>query len=118
LLSGNYACIIKVSNTCIDTTSCVSFNVGIKQIYESSQINLIPNPASDFILIPNAFDLNDSYQFKIVSIDGKEISVQHNIQNDNAIIPINTLAIGIYTLQIINQSTGGVYHSKFVKACH
>ncbi|MDI3479978.1 MAG: hypothetical protein PWQ14_1124, partial [Rikenellaceae bacterium] len=70
-----------------------------------SQINIYPNPATDFIYIQ--FD-NNINSIAIFDLLGNKINTQMTRVNDNIVIPISELQTGIYILQLYLDNK--VYH--------
>ncbi len=73
------------------------------------QINIIPNPANDFIKINEIFD-NSS--IIITDINGK-ILLDTEIENTKQRIDVSKLDIGIYFIRVQNKNH--TFYSKFVK---
>jgi hypothetical protein len=72
------------------------------------EINIYPNPATDFLQIEN---ISDKTIISIFSMDGK---IQKSITlSDNGIVNINDLAEGIYIIKL--QTEKGVIYRKFIK---
>lgn len=70
-----------------------------------SQINIYPNPATDFIYIKFDNNINDIAIFDLL---GNKINAQMTQVNDNIVIPISELQTGIYILQLYLDNK--VYH--------
>ncbi len=70
-----------------------------------SQINIYPNPATDFIYIQFDNNINDIAIFDLL---GNKINAQMTQVNDNIVIPISELQTGIYILQLYSDNK--IYH--------
>jgi hypothetical protein len=68
-------------------------------------IDAFPNPATDFIQISG---LTEVQTYRIYNLDGKEVT--NGLMTDNDLIDIQSLARGMYFLQVDNAST-----LKFIK---
>lgn len=97
----------------VDDISLQEYN-SIKDNYTFSGIGIFPNPADEQLnmVLPQA---NKKYEIKIIDAKGricyhKQIVAQ---QNKNIIIPLKTMASGVYNLQI--QMGNQLYVEKIIK---
>ncbi|MGI6718961.1 MAG: T9SS type A sorting domain-containing protein [Bacteroidales bacterium] len=108
---GNYAVGITYNN-CVDTSDCVFVEViGIDNDFTDKKVILYSNPAENVLSIKligvtaNRVDILD--------VNSKKIK-EYYINNEESIINIEDLSIGIYLLRLFeNQEL--IYQSKFVK---
>ena len=82
------------SNGCL-YNSCI--NVGLQEEIYFDEIIVYPNPAKDIINIEHPKHIN-IYKIKLIDMLGKEVSFEL-LNNDQ--ISIESLELGVYTLQII-----------------
>jgi Secretion system C-terminal sorting domain len=96
LANGNYACIIKINN-CTDTSKCVNItNLKTENLtYNSTLINIQPNPANSFVKIKSNLVSNIS----IYSALGNLVK-QIESKSEETIIDINDLPSGVYSIKI------------------
>jgi len=104
--NGNYA--VKINNNgCVDTSSCVNVTtVGIQQ-YNTTQMNISPNP------VLNTLSILTKETLKEVSIYTINGSLIKSINNNFNAISVSELSKGMYILVI--QSEKGITQSKFIK---
>ncbi|MBN2662530.1 MAG: T9SS type A sorting domain-containing protein [Bacteroidales bacterium] len=77
------------------------------------EINIFPNPATNFINI-SLSDFKDSYNYQIIDITGTTIlsgTVNSNYQQIN----IQNLQLGIYFINILSQNNKQIFNSKLLK---
>lgn len=95
--NGEYACIIS-NGLCKDTTACISFLSGIKNVNEHLNWSISPNPTTgqfSVSLDENAKNVNVLLYDQI----GRKIAIDTEI-NENKIIVRAALNPGIYTVQL------------------
>jgi hypothetical protein len=86
-----------------------TFNVtGISMTAISNQVEIYPNPASDFIILNN---LNEETQIEIFNLSGKKL--EERLYTKRSRLDIRNLARGIYFIRISGTKYSGVH--KFVK---
>lgn len=79
-------------------------------------IEVYPNPASDFIKIKITSEIENPGQLQIVDLSGKIIySMKHNFEigQNSFEIPVNHWENGLYLLTVQNDKS--IFHEKFVK---
>ncbi|MFK8036683.1 MAG: T9SS type A sorting domain-containing protein [Crocinitomicaceae bacterium] len=88
------------------------FNIGLEEINNDFQINLFPNPATQFIQIHTPSDITAIKQIKVLTLEGKVTSsITDNLKT---LIDVNHLESGLYIVEIIS-ADGQFSRSKFVK---
>lgn len=92
-------------------TITVSACVGIKELNNSGNFKLYPNPASDYLILNSAND-ND-LTFKVFDATGKLLIVKQLSGRSNR-IDINSLAKGIYFIEA-QDTNKNTYRQKIVK---
>ena len=98
--AGTYSETLQNTDGCDSTIHyTVSVIQGIdKRIIE--EINIYPNPAKDKITIDASAISSDISQIKIVDLQGKELVVKRNVNNENNELDISGLDRGFYFLLI------------------
>jgi hypothetical protein len=114
--NGDYAVIITNSG-CADTSACVNINnVGIENNLEQVNLQLSPNPASDYIQISIQGLTANKIPASILDINGRVVKTWV-IENTNGtfqqLFAISDLAPGMYLLQL--QTTHGYTFARFIK---
>ena len=85
--------------------------IGVRD-YESSNVSLYPNPASQFFVI-NFTEAQESVkQVRIINMQGKVVLSQENPSNNT--VNIANLPVGMYVVRVLSQS-GKEYAVKLVK---
>jgi hypothetical protein len=69
---------------------------------ESSQIEVYPNPAQDFIKVITEID--EKTTLRILSLDGRNLKTLPLISNQT-LVDIKSLISGVYIIEIINQTS-------------
>jgi predicted outer membrane repeat protein len=100
--NGSYACVI-TSNSCIDTTACVSVTILKTDATDKFDMQLYPNPNSGkFIIKHNHPEILTAY---VVSMVGKTVEMI-SVTKNNQQLDISNLPGGIYLIFIKgNQKT-------------
>lgn len=99
LPDGRYAVEITY-NGCIDTSECVSINVGLNEIQFANSINIYPNPASNAITI----SLDKEYRcvsVEIVSVTGQLLKTETFSNKKECALNTQQIPTGVYLLKII-----------------
>ena len=95
-----------------DTTPCgVSFSALSPKIKNKQELNVYPNPASDFITIEFAEQIEKS-NYEIIDISGRKINSGF-INNTKYNIDISKMERGIYFINILNKQNS--FSKKFIK---
>lgn len=78
--------------------------VGIRELNRSPKVQIYPNPILDFvtILIEDYLD-SDNYKVEVNSLDGKKV-YSTTVYSEESFINLSELALGIYTVSIINKN--------------
>jgi len=84
----------------------------ISSVFSNSSIKIYPNPSTNQLRITNYELRNSTAEYSIYSIMG-QIIMSGKLQNETTIINVESLAKGMYFLQI--QSSEGVFNKKIVK---
>ncbi len=102
--SGVYTVTLISSNECNSDTISFDVNVIVTIINPSSnnQINIYPNPSSDFITID--FGKNISTNITINDLLGKTVFTKQIYNKSQIIIPVNKFKKGIYIINVNNKS--------------
>lgn len=104
--NGNYAVEITVNN-CTQTSTCENVNnVGLESL-ELAGILVYPNPSTGLFIV-EASDLSEKLQFNVLSVDGKLI--RNNTQlNNTTTIDLRSESKGVYFLHINNSNETRVF---------
>jgi len=85
-----------------NTTPCGNYNIGIKENVNNSEVNIYPNPASNYFEIESK-NIVGSYCIKVFSIEGKKI--KELITNENNVtISTDNLNNGLYIVEVSSQN--------------
>lgn len=82
-------------------------------VAKTSDIEVYPNPSSDYIFIKNSFSADDNVFVDVVDDFGQVVST-YRITSDNTSIPLNGLSEGNYILKVYNDKMNTVI-KKIVK---
>ena len=96
-----------ITNTTLNT---ISKYVGIKEVNNSSDIKIYPNPAKDILTIET--NLNKEQRLEIINLIGQTV-YSTIINNTKALINTSAFANGVYILKLYNDKETVV--RKFVK---
>lgn len=109
---GNFVVTLTASNEyCSNSfTDTISILTSIDEL-ELSDVNIFPNPTSDFITI-ELQDLGNA-EFEVFSIEGKRIDFLRGDFNNFKKIEIKSIPTGVYMISILQKGKRGIY--RFVK---
>ena len=109
---GNFVVTLTASNEyCSNTfTDTISILTSMDEL-ELADVNIFPNPTSDFITI-ELQDLGNA-EFEVFSIEGKRIDFLRGEFNNFKKIEIKSIPTGVYMISILQKGKRGIY--RFVK---
>ncbi len=89
-------------------------NVGLNEFQSKIEVDVYPNPTSDFVTITSAH-MGEIQSFEIVDLLGAKCAIMVDFSsNEKAVVNLESLASGNYILQLY-QRNGEVYRLKIVK---
>jgi hypothetical protein len=98
LKNGRFA--VEVTrNGCIDTSECLSLNVGINELSFSNSISLYPIPAKNNVNIEFG-RINKTTSIKVLTIEGKQLVFETQMSKSTFTLNTSQLVEGIYLLKI------------------
>lgn len=103
--NGDYAVII-TQNGCSSTSDCYTIStVGLieSENKNNNSIQIFPNPSNGFVTIANDNNFLNA-TIKFTTIEGALVYQKENVNVSSLSIDLNTIAIGIYFIQIIEQN--------------
>lgn len=93
------------------TINIVSLTTSNLERNNNSEIDLFPNPSTNFLTVKN--EANSFLNYQIFSIDGKCIQIG-NLNNQSSLIDISLIDSGLYTINLIDKN-GNNSTKKFLK---
>lgn len=108
--SGNNAFIAQALDGCDISIPSKTTSLEVKDII-TKEINIYPNPTTEYLNISSNINI---LNYKICSLDGKEIIISNQLNNTKEQINVSVLAAGFY---LINIETGSneILSYKFIK---
>jgi hypothetical protein len=103
--TGDYACIVTFASGCVDTSNCVTVDLGsLNELGFNLSIN--PNPSNGLFNLSFSKEVNSNYV--ITDSYGKLVSLGE-IKGSNGIIDLSTQVTGVYFVTINSDSNSKVF---------
>ena len=103
--TGDYACIVTFASGCVDTSNCVTVDLGsLNELGFNLSIN--PNPSNGLFNLTFSKEVNTNYV--ITDSYGKLVSLGE-IKGSNGIIDLSTQVTGVYFVTIDSNSNSKVF---------
>ena len=97
----------------VDDINLWSGHIGIENEYINLNVNIYPNPATDFVTISTG-NLPSDMNITLFDVNGKQISSK-NMNSNNYQLDVTGLATGVYAISITDSKNNLVHRSKFIK---
>ncbi|MBK7683964.1 MAG: T9SS type A sorting domain-containing protein [Bacteroidetes bacterium] len=106
------------SFTSLDGFSLDDFSLtgstSLNAISSESEFQIYPNPTNDFLYVNSLFEAKQTAEFKIYTVEGKEVFGDRLSFENETLIDVSNLKNGLYLLQIQSEN-GSVCSYKFIK---
>jgi hypothetical protein len=112
-IDSAYSLIVTDANDCMVETFIQDFTSSNQNLFKEGLIQLMPNPASDYIQLVFSELIKERTTIEVIDINGRTL-IQKNHESYNVIqIDIADLSAGTYFIRVVTNEKSGV--SKFVK---